>query len=455
MNKNSKRTCIYLLIMLLSVSASVTLRSVAYLMHFDYSTGFFTDRMLINTADAVIWISVIIMLTYFIGAQKTALKPSYSTPATYVPTGIFGAAVIFLGMRTLTTAIGNSTSIASQVKFIAIITAVLSFVSAVHCFFNTFITQGHTELRAYFSLGTVAFLALYSIFIYFDSSLPMNEPAKIVNLMAFLFSAIFFLYETRISLGREMWRTYTAFGLIASALTAYSSIPAIVIYYTNGALIPEAVKGTSITSIEEYMVLLSLFIYILSRTLLTVSLREKKENALINAMAEYAQIKDSRVSESFERHQEIFASRQLSFFDILENEEEPQAENEATEESAEEKEDAPIMLSDDVIYESIFGKMPEKPRPVLNISEKSEEDVTDDREPEEIANDILNQLDSFNAESENDSDENGNDNESEVIENSQSKSDEDTQDESTKKGEKDINDNDKNERESNEEDTGN
>ena len=67
--------------------------------------------------------------------------------------------------------------------------------------------------------------------IYLDPTLSRGDSSKILRLTAFITSALFFLYEARISIGREMWRLYTVFGLVAAALCAYTSIPGIIVYY--------------------------------------------------------------------------------------------------------------------------------------------------------------------------------------------------------------------------------
>ena len=88
--------------------------------------------------------------------------------------------------------------------------------------------------------------------------------------MAYLFAALFFLYETRLSMGRERWGAYTAFGLIASLLTAYSSIPSLICYLATKNLISHSIYETVFT--------LSLFIFITSRLLVALFAEEDKES---------------------------------------------------------------------------------------------------------------------------------------------------------------------------------
>ncbi len=408
MNTNSKRTRIYLILMLVAAAASAALRSAAYLFNFDYNDGYFTSKLFINAANIIAVGAVILMSTYLLTAAKVSLRPSFSTPATYVPTGLAGIATVFLGARALSFAASTVSNgfyklnifeslktpngkISDPTAVIALALSVLAILSIVHYFFNVYLTSARTEIRSYFAISTIVFLATYSILIYFDKTVATSSSAKTVNQLAFIFAALFFIYDTRISLGREMWRSYVTFGLIGCMLTAYSSIPALVVYYAKGELISQ-VNEYSVASIEQYVLLLALFIYMLSRVILTISLKENKENKTIAAMTEYAQMRSARVEESFARHQEEFASKQLSIFELFGGEaeeieaSEPKKEDDAEEASEEVRE---ITISDDAIYESIFGHMPEKEDGSESCNGTADAEAEEQRDPEEIATELL------------------------------------------------------------------
>ena len=404
MNTNSKRLRIYLAIMLVATAIATTLRTIACVNHMNYSNGFFTDKSLVGIGNAITALTVVGMLTYLLTASRISLRASFSTASTYVPTGILGVATAFLGAKLtayIIDAIGYSIYSPTFIKtlfsrdgiptLIAIFTAVLAFISIAHHFFNAFATESKNIARAYFSTATILFLALYSTIVSIDNTIAINESAKILRQTAFITSAAFFLYESRISLGREMWRLYTAFGLVSAALTAYTSIPAIITYYARGKIISSA-NSDSLASLEEYVLLLALCIFIVARLCITANLKEEKDNELVKALSAAAREREQRISESAERHKEIFASKQLSIFDLYGDDEIEVADDVTTVEEpideVEEKKEPTI--SDDAIYESIFGKMPER---ATEVVDNIEEDIPDDRAPEEIAEDILNALD--------------------------------------------------------------
>lgn len=310
MNKNMKRMWIYLPILLLTIAVTVTLRTVALIRDLDPEVGYFSNKTIITVASIFLVSACVILFSYIFIGHKASLKASFSTPATYVPTGLVAAALIFLSGSLMRFARSEFVSgNKGAAGTLAIVGAVLAIGSIVHFFLNTFLTERKNEMRGYFALATIIFLAVYSCYLYFRTDTPINNPGKLTDQMAFLFAAIFFLYEARISLGREKWRAYCAFGMVSAALLAYSSIPAIITYFATGA--------TPSTGIEENILSLALFIFILARLFLTVGLPEAKKNELIEAMDGYANKRAMYVSEDFRRRKGMFNTQMTMDIDML------------------------------------------------------------------------------------------------------------------------------------------
>ena len=100
MNTNSKRLGIYLAVMLILTAIATTLRTIAAIMQLDYRSGFYTEGTLIGAANVIVTLTVIGMFTYMLTAKRIKLRASFSTGATYVPTGILGVASAFIGIKT-------------------------------------------------------------------------------------------------------------------------------------------------------------------------------------------------------------------------------------------------------------------------------------------------------------------------------------------------------------------
>ena len=156
----------------------------------------------------------------------------------------------------------------------------LAILSAFYILFAVLYEIKVCDLRAAFCMICTLFLILYAGYLYFDTSLAINADIKLVDQMAYVCAAIFFLYETRISLGREHWPLYTATGFIAALVCAYASIPSAIVYFLDGRLISN--------SLEEIFVTFFLFAFIFCRTALSLYLKGETPTPLMAALHEDA-----------------------------------------------------------------------------------------------------------------------------------------------------------------------
>ena len=261
-NKSVLFNIYFLSLALLMVSACI-LRSVALLRDLDYVSGHFSNKLIIGIADKLIIGATLFAISYvFFAKRDRALIFDFSSPLNYVFSGTLGAALLLYS--------GYALSHGSKTRsYLLILTGILAILSTVHFFLASITTVISSERRADFGIITVIFLALYSAFLYFDSTLPINSPTKIVDEMTYVVAALFFLYETRISIGREKWPRYTTFGFITMLLSAYSAIPALISYIISG--------NVTANNIFETILTFAIFLFTTARLTLTASLQEKKE----------------------------------------------------------------------------------------------------------------------------------------------------------------------------------
>lgn len=305
MNQKSKRLSAYFKLLPITSVAAFTLRTVALLTSFDFLYGYFNNNVLITIANVLTVAACFLFLTYiFVSEKDKRLIASFSTPVTYVPTGAVFTALVMLSAYIYKrfAASGLSVTEAVQLKKFTLLfelaISVLSLVATVYFILAATLSERACNVRAGFGIFTVLFLALYAAFIYFDASLPMNAPNKTVDQMAILFCALFFLYETRISLGREKWHLYIGFGLIAAQLAAYSAIPSIIVYFVNGRIIS--------ASIYENVLTLTLCIFILARLAVAHSLKSDEENSFIAALRAVSSERQAKIEEKDEARRRAY-----------------------------------------------------------------------------------------------------------------------------------------------------
>ena len=299
---------IYLPVFSLIALSTVVIRTVALFLHFDVETGYFSNKILISVSDYIVIGASVFFLTYIISARRDiSLIPDFTSAATYIPTGIVSAALLFMPFSLIKRAVATLDFIdelrespfqsslsqipAQRLLFvILIVTALFSVASLVHFALTALVESHSNSKRANFGLCTVVFLSLYAMYLYFSTDLPINSPNKALDQMSYLFAAVFFLYETRLSFGRERWRPYIAFGFIAATVSAYCSIPSLIYYVVRGEITQN--------SVYELMLTFALFVFITSRILLTSKLIENRSSHTVLALATASDARTEEINPS-------------------------------------------------------------------------------------------------------------------------------------------------------------
>lgn len=254
MNKKSKLYKVHLPVFLMLLPILVILRTVACLNYLD-EFGYFTNDILITVSDSILAAAIVFYLFYIIIADKEMrFIPSFDSAASYIPSALVGAALAFIFVELMSFFVNSdSASVALTTRVTAILGAILAIGAIAYFAISSILVARRSIKRSDYALFVLLFACVYTAFIYFDTTLPINSPTKTVNILAYLSVALFFLYEARLSLGREKWRQYIAFGFICATLCAYSSIPSLIYYFVKGE--PLAL------SIYESILTLSLFIF--------------------------------------------------------------------------------------------------------------------------------------------------------------------------------------------------
>lgn len=312
---------VYLPALLGTILLSVAFRTAALFTNFNTEIGFYDGKILINIASWLVIAGSVFMFTYaFTGSKRHKLIADFSTPATYVPTGALSVAMIFFAIATAIKSSKSSFSIRSlmltpgltraeitqeisknMASLVLSLMAPMACLAVLYFILTACVLKRSSQLRAFFGTANVLFLAFYTSYLYFDStsSLARNAPNKIVDQMAFLFAALFFLYEIRISLGREKWNLYMAFGFIASALTAYSSIPSLLYHFISGEIVSN--------SAQENVLTFAIFVFITSRLTLAAFLKEEKESESVIVMKQFANARGTYIKEKEEALKKAYA----------------------------------------------------------------------------------------------------------------------------------------------------
>ncbi len=303
-----KRTLnVYLLLFSILTGTAVAIRTVVSFTALN-KYGYYSGN-LFSASAYIVALGVLLLMSYAVLHRKEERKQaSFGGPLTYIPGTPLALCLVLLGVSFF-----KKKADAPLGRLLFAILAVLAIAGALYFLFAVLHEFKLCDLRAIFGMALTLFLILYAGYLYFDKVLPLNAHTKICDQIAFVFASIFFLFETRISLGREKWPLYTAFGFTAAMLCAYSSIPSLLVYLFSGRVIGN--------STAEIFVTFFLFAYVLSRTVLSLLLNKETPTPLMMALHEDAQ----RLSEEVASHGPLpFEPRQKVVLDEADEEEAPE-----------------------------------------------------------------------------------------------------------------------------------
>lgn len=280
MNKKGHIYSIYTIAFFLLTIAATALRTVACFNDLDEFGYYFESNLMINSSAIIAAASVVFFLSFIWCAREDIdLIPSYTSAANYIPAALVSAALAFLSVALFVFS-ATSTTQGVFVKRLALVCAILALLAIGYFVVSALYVTRRSIKRSYFGILVLIFICVYAALIYFHTLLPLNAVNKITDLMAYLAIAVFFIYETRLSLGREKWKLYIAFGFSAALLAAYSSIPALILFFAKERIIS--------FTLYENVLTFTFFIFITFKLLLASRLIEDKPSPVVDALRESA-----------------------------------------------------------------------------------------------------------------------------------------------------------------------
>ena len=274
MEHSRRKQTPYLYLYALITVAAVTLRTVASFTSLN-EYGYYSS-VLFPISGYLTLGGVLLLLCYALLHRRDEKKRAdFSGPLTYIPGAPLALCLVLLGASLF---VRKAAAPLGSLALKAL--ALLAVFGAFYFLFTVLYETKLSDLRAAFGMALTLFLILYAGYLYFDKSLPINAQTKICDQVAYVFASLFFLAETRISLGRESFPLYTALGFSASLLCSYSAIPSLLVYAAEGRVISN--------SANESFVTLFLFAYILCRTVLSLLWQSESATPLMQALFEDA-----------------------------------------------------------------------------------------------------------------------------------------------------------------------
>ena len=255
MSQKTKRTYLFYLLSLPVIALVTTvLRTVALLRDYDAAIGYFTSPSLPTATVAILVAAtaILALLTHELRELFVFSVDYKDLPSLF--SGLFLAATLLFFSVSFVASSVSEAAIAIILAVLGAISAVIATASfAIHAFDGRAVGPA----RAMTTLPLAFLGILVALYFYFENSMRINEPNKVLIQCAWIAVAFFFLGETRIALARAKWALHTCITALTFLFTATAALP---------NLIYHAVRGESLlgNTVHDF-VLLAICLYALAR----------------------------------------------------------------------------------------------------------------------------------------------------------------------------------------------
>lgn len=235
--------------------------------------GHFPGSALPEISAWLLVFGALIALTYPLFQKEPSVRPLlFSHPVGIFPTGMLALCEALLCTELIPLWLASRTAFGTPMSPIArvilLLTVLFGLLGIGYYILCLAIREPESELRAWFGMAAGLFFALYAVFLYFDSSLPLNATTKLTSQVTYLAMAVYLLLDVRLSLGRARYRLQVCFGLIAASVSAYAAIPSLLTYFIQGTVIDHTLYETLCT--------LAFFLLVCARLFAMTRLPENK-----------------------------------------------------------------------------------------------------------------------------------------------------------------------------------
>lgn len=246
MLKISNKLKVYLYTAFILTGVCVLLLTLAILLDYNAGVNYFNSSLSFSVFRALCIITVVWFFSAFFLIPKKQLNGDTPlTTVTIFPSSLF--AVIMLSTGLVALAAGLKTEpvlklfrgLKSDKPTIILICGLLALISVVYFIMNCFPPKGKSrEKHALVGFSVPLSAAMLVAVSYFDVTVSMNAPSKLMFHFSLILFMLWSLYELRAMLGKPMPRCYFVFGLTAMLLSASASLPWMIAFFAGKVAAP-------------------------------------------------------------------------------------------------------------------------------------------------------------------------------------------------------------------------
>lgn len=227
-NINILKSSLFVLLTLILTAVAIALRTLDLVFFFDYDIGYYrSDAVLPLITNIFFVVSVLFFAvsTVFLTRVPDSLSGREKNPLTVVASSLSILIFLALGINFLRLYMLLPT-------YIIAVYAIISFVSAIYFISNIFNFGG--QYRALFTIPVIMNFVFILAISYFDVTVQMNSPEKLLLHITCLSAMFFFILEARCIFENIRKKLYLFWLCTSLFFSGVYSVPSLICFVTDG-----------------------------------------------------------------------------------------------------------------------------------------------------------------------------------------------------------------------------
>ncbi len=242
MQKLSKNLKVWLYATFILTGLAILLLTVSVFTGYDSASGYFEPSFIYSIFKGICVAVVALAVVAFIMTPKgelngdSPLTGPVMIPSAFIALVAFGIGVVMLGGILKPSILTNTfVGLSASGTLLLVLGALFSFISVIYFILNCFPQDGRFgERHALTGFAVPIAVAIYVAVSYFDLTVSMNAPIKLLTHFSLIFFMLWMAYELRVPLKKAMPRCYFSFGLVAMLFSGVASLPWLIGFLAAG-----------------------------------------------------------------------------------------------------------------------------------------------------------------------------------------------------------------------------
>ncbi len=255
MTKSTRRTLGVLLFFSFLFALALTVLRILSLRHFDFESGYYGYGAILPQVLHYLLLAAVLffLVSGLYLRKKIHIREVRRGVLFYSSNALLGAALAAFSLFYIPFFFTDVLAVRT-VRLLLLFSVCLALLGVFYCLHNCLTPTENADKRLLLGLSIPLMCVLQVLYEYFETTVQINNPNKLLDQFAFAFVALYLLAELRTLFGEPRYAAQCTLGMIAFVFTTTASVPSIVYTFLYSKLLyPNAAHDVLMLSFSVYI----------------------------------------------------------------------------------------------------------------------------------------------------------------------------------------------------------